>query len=32
MQLIFIGGWQGGYDQSDLPHVIILLKVIGSLF
>ena len=27
-----IGGWQGGYDQSDLPDVIILLKVIVSLF
>jgi len=24
--------WQGGYDQSDLPDVIILLKVIVSLF
>jgi len=26
------GGWQDGYDQSDLPDVIILLKVIVSLF
>jgi len=26
------GGRQGGYDQSDLPDVIILLKVIVSLF
>jgi len=27
-----IGNWQGGYDQSNLPDVIILLKVIVSLF
>ena len=26
------GGRQDGYDQSDLPDVIILLKVIVSLF
>jgi len=26
------GGRQGGYDQSDLPDVIVLLKVIVSLF
>jgi len=26
------GGWHGGYDQSDLPDVNILLKVIVSLF
>jgi len=26
------GGRQGGHDQSDLPDVIILLKVIVSLF
>jgi len=26
------GGWQGRYDQSDLPDVTILLKVIVSLF
>jgi len=25
-------GWQGRYDQLDLPDVIILLKVIVSLF
>jgi len=22
------GGWQGGYDQLNLPDIIILLKVI----
>ena len=26
------GGRQDGYDQSDLPDVIILMKVIVSLF